>query len=255
MSLVRSRLDYRPLLIAHRGDSADYPENTRSAFQAAIRAGVDAIELDVRLSADQKTVICHDANLYRFGGPRTSVRKLTLVAMQKIDIGSWRGKECRGQYVMTLDDALMLCKKVVVCIELKASAGKGASLYHRRLVSAVIKVIRAQKAEKRVQLLCFNANVLQSCAQYAPNVPRVRNCERLPQNVDRWLVNQQGCYAVCFDQRLVTVTLVAAAQERGLRVYSYTANTKSVVDQLLRCGVDGILSDRPAWLVQAVRKR
>jgi len=245
---------YQPWAIAHRGDSANYPENTRMAFRSALAAKVNAIELDVRLSRDGVPLICHDANLSRYGGSRQSIRVMTAQAVCAVDVGRWKSPRFAGETIMTLSAALTLCRDAVVCIELKATAGRGAASYHTRLVKAVIAVVHQERAQHRVRFLCFNAGVLQLCARYAPAIKRVRNCEWLPRDYDAWLKRQQGCAAVCFDRRLVTVNVVAAAQAQGILVYAYSANDKNSVDQLLRCGVDGILSDRPGWLVSYVRK-
>ena len=253
MNKRNRNLEHQTWAIAHRGDSADFPENTRIAFQSALKAGVQAIELDVRLSYDGVPLICHDATLARYGGTQQSFRSMTASAITTVDVGRWKSPAFTGETVMTLAQALTLCRKVMLCVELKATAGRGAAAYHRRLVQAVIAVVEQARAQQRVQLLCFHPGVLLLCTRYAPNIARVRNAERLPQNVNAWLDRQTACVAVCFDQRLVTVNLVAAARDRGLSVYAYSANDKTSANHLLRCGVDGILSDRPGWLVSHLR--
>ncbi len=244
----------QPWAIAHRGDSASYPENTRSSFRSALAAKVNAIELDVRLSRDGVPLICHDANLSRYGGSRQSLRMMTAKQACAVDGGRWKSLEFSGQTLMTLSEVLRLCRDVVVCIELKATAGRGATSYHGKLVKAVIAVVKKERAQHRVQFLCFHSGVLRLCARFAPDIPRVRNCERLPHDYAAWLKLQQGCVAVCFDRRLVTVNVVAAAQAVGLLVFSYSANDKNAADHLLRCCVDGILSDRSGWLMSYLRK-
>jgi glycerophosphoryl diester phosphodiesterase len=248
------KLTDQPWAIAHRGDSDRYPENTRSAFRSALTAKVNAIELDVRLSSDDVPLICHDANLSRYGGSRQSIRNMTAKQVCAVDVGRWKSPKFSGETILTLSEVLKLCRDVVVCIELKATAGRGATSYHAKLVKAVIAVVQQERAQHRVRFLCFHAGVLRLCARFAPGILRVRNCERLPRDYVTWLKQQEGCAAVCFDRRLVTVNVVSAAQALGLLVYSYSANDKIAADHLLRCGVDGILSDRSAWLVSYLQK-
>ena len=248
------KLTDQPWAIAHRGDSASYPENTRSSFRSALAAKVNAIELDVRLSRDGVPLICHDANLSRYGGSRQSIRMMTAKQACAVDVGRWKSPKFSGETLMTLSEVLKLCRDVVVCIELKATAGSGAASYHAKLVKAVVAVVQQERAQHRVQFLCFHPGVLRLCARFAQDIHRVRNCERLPRDYAAWLKRQQGCTAVCFDRRLVTVNLVATAQALGLLVFSYSANDKNAADHLLRCGVDGILSDRSEWLVSYLRK-
>jgi glycerophosphoryl diester phosphodiesterase len=79
----------KPLIIAHRGASALAPENTFAAFQKAIDAGADGIELDVRLSKDGVPVVFHDSTLKRLAKIERSVAEFTAAELNKIDVGSW----------------------------------------------------------------------------------------------------------------------------------------------------------------------
>ena len=242
-----------PLIVAHRGDSADYPENTRAAFAAALAAKVDGIELDVRLSRDDVPLICHDDTLARFGGTTRSLRKLSATQIRAVDVGSWKNRCFADERVPTLDETLVQCRRTTLCIELKATGGRGRTAYHRRLVRAVVAAITKQGAAKRVRILCFDSGVLTEVARVAPHLLRVRTCERRPRNLARWLDDQPGLHAACFDRRILTATVVDTCHARGVQVFSWTANDASAANRLRRLGVDAILSDRPGWLVRHLR--
>lgn len=242
-----------PLIVAHRGDSADFPENTCVAFAAALAAKVDGIELDVRLSRDGVPLICHDDTLARFGGTTRSLRKLSAAQIRAVDVGSWKNRCFADERVPTLDETLVQCRRTTLCIELKATGGRGRTAYHRRLVRAVAGVIAKHGATKRVRMLCFDGGVLAEVARVAPHLPRVRNCERLPTDLARWLADQPGLHAACFDRRILTKTVVDTCHAHGVQVFSWTANDASTADRLRRMGVDVILSDRPGWLVKHLR--
>jgi glycerophosphoryl diester phosphodiesterase len=242
-----------PLIIAHRGDSADYPENTRAAFSAALAAKVDGIELDVRLSADGVPLICHDETLARFGGTTRSLRKLSAAEICAVDVGSWKHPRFADERVPTLDEVLLQCRRTMLCIELKATGGRGRTPYHRRLVRSVVAAITKQRATERVRILCFDGGVLAEVARVAPQLLRVRNCARLPRNLTRWLADQPGLHAACFDRRIVTPAVVATCHAQGVQVFSWSANDAPAADRLRRLGVDEILSDRPGWLVRHLR--
>ena len=77
-----------PLIIAHRGASAVAPENTIAAFEAAIAAGADGIEFDVRLTRDGVPVVIHDETLYRTHGVRRRVGDMTLSELNKSNVPS-----------------------------------------------------------------------------------------------------------------------------------------------------------------------
>jgi glycerophosphoryl diester phosphodiesterase len=241
---------HQPLVIAHRGDSADHPENTPVAFAAALAAEVDGIELDVRLSRDGIPLICHDDTLARFGGTTRSLRTLSAARIRAVDVGSWKHARFADQRVPTLDEALVQCRGTLLCIELKATGGRGRTVYHRRLVRTVAAAIVRRRAAGRVCILCFDAGVLREVARVAPHLPRVRNCERLPGDLERWLDGQPGLHAACFDHRILTRKVADACHARGIRVFGWSANDAPTADRLRRLGADAILSDRPGWLVR-----
>ncbi len=239
--------------MAHRGDSADYPENTRAAFAAALAAKVEGIELDVRLSRDGVPLICHDDTLARFGGTTRSLRKLSAAQIRAVDVGSWKQPRFTDERIPTLDETLVQCRRTTLYVELKATGGRCRTTYHRRLVRAVAAAITKSGAAKRVRILCFDGGVLAEVARVAPHLLRVRNCERLPKDLARWLADQPGLHAACFDRRILTKVVVDTCHAHGVQVFSWTANDAPAADRLLRLGVDAILSDRPGWLVQHLR--
>lgn len=243
-----------PLMVAHRGDSAEFPENTRAAFAAALAAKVDGIELDVRLSRDGIPLICHDDTLARFGGTTRSLRKLSAAQIRAVDVGSWKHPRFAKERVPTLAATLIQCRRTTLCIELKATGGRGRTAYHRRLVQAVVEAIAKCGAAKRVRILCFDGGVLAEVARIAPRLPRVRNCERLPRNLQRWLDDQPGLHAACFDRRILTQTVVDTCHALGVQVFAWSANDAAAAERLRRMGVDAILSDRPGWLVRYLRR-
>jgi glycerophosphoryl diester phosphodiesterase len=234
--------------IAHRGDSLHAPENTVAAFTQAVDAGADAIECDIRLSRDGIPFICHDATLKRFGGSTRSVRTMTVAELRQHDVGAWKNERFRGEKIITLRELLRQFPTTTWCLEIKATAGRGAKTYHRQLVRAVIDEIRHAKMNNNVFILCFHPGVLALVHQLAPALRTVRNCEKLPRNRRAWLEQQRAHAAVCFDRRLVDQELVVHAHACGLHVFAYSANNKATANSLQKCGVDGILSDAPYFL-------
>ena len=85
--------------IAHRGDSSSAPENTIAAFEAAVAAGSDLIEIDVRLAADGVPVIMHDATALRTAGIDAEVAATPSGALGAADAGSWFGPAFAGAAV------------------------------------------------------------------------------------------------------------------------------------------------------------
>ena len=123
----------RPV-VAHRGDSAHAPENTMAAFERAVRLGAEALEFDVRLTADGVPVVHHDATLDRTTDAAGPVRARTIAELRSVDAGArytpdggrtvpFRG---RGVRVPTLDEVLGAWPHTPVLIEIKESDASGA---------------------------------------------------------------------------------------------------------------------------------
>src|SRR5438093_10081888 len=111
----------RPMVVAHRGASADESENTIAAFEAAIAAGADAVEFDVRMTADRVAVVMHDPDVSRTTDGSGLVRDLALADLRRLRIGLRSGG---AEPIPTLDDALAcLSGRIAVDVEIKNVPG------------------------------------------------------------------------------------------------------------------------------------
>lgn len=93
-------------IIAHRGASADAPENTLAAIQLAWQQGADAAEIDVQLTADGQLVAIHDDTMLRTGGADWAVKNHTLAELKTLDVGSWKSPQFTGERIPTLAEVL-----------------------------------------------------------------------------------------------------------------------------------------------------
>lgn len=121
MNYWRQSKDY-VYVAAHRGDCARYPENTIPAFRAALEAGVDQVETDVRVTKDGELVLIHDATVDRTTNGTGKVCDYTLAELRTLDAGSHKGEEFRGVQIPTLREFLELVKDhptITLDIELK----------------------------------------------------------------------------------------------------------------------------------------
>lgn len=122
-------------IIAHRGASADAPENSLSAMKLAWEQGADAIELDLWLSKDGKLIVFHDADTKRIGGVDRKITEYTAEEAAQIDIGKWKGEKFAGEKLPALEPILATVpagKRVV--LELKSG---------KEVVPEFVRVIRA----------------------------------------------------------------------------------------------------------------
>ena len=224
-----------PLIIAHRGASAEKPENTLGAFQRAIALKADGIELDVQLSCDGVPVVFHDTDLRRLTRQRGRLTAKAWPELQKFRIlGSKEG-------IPSLLDVLKSTRgRIVVQIELK----RGVT------VAPVIAVIKKARAASWVILASFKQNLLRDAAELAPTIPRMVIAEGrgLRSSLLRRLKACDAC-GVSINHRAVREADYARYfQIRGFVVWCWTVNDAATAGRLTGWGIDGLVGDNPALL-------
>jgi len=114
--------------IAHRGLSAEAPENTLAAFRAAVKKGFKHIEVDVQKTADGIFVLLHDDTVDRTSNGSGNVSEMTYAQLNALDFGAWFGAEFAGEKIVTLDEFIVFCKCAGVrpWVELKNTAYSNA---------------------------------------------------------------------------------------------------------------------------------
>ena len=153
-----------PWIICHRGYHAKYPENTLAAFEAAIEAGADMIELDVMLSNDRKLVVIHDAILDRTSNGKGSVANLTLAELKQLDAGSWFDTKFADQQIPELSEVLDLVNgRAYVNIEIKSNAyepGHPTDAIEKQ----VVDLLRQKDLLATSMVSSFDVNILEQIA-------------------------------------------------------------------------------------------
>ncbi|HET7583540.1 MAG TPA: glycerophosphodiester phosphodiesterase family protein [Gemmatimonadaceae bacterium] len=252
---VLLELDAHPV-IGHRGAAMHAPENTLPSFAAAVEAGVDAIELDVHVTADGIPVVIHDATLDRTTDRRGAVAALTLAQVQEADAGAhftvdggrtfpWRG---RGVRVPTLDEVLAAFPGVPVALEVKTPQAQGAI---RRLLEARGEAGRCVVAASAASALAaFRAApfLLGACQRDTLRLLLGALLHRPPRAVPyRALFLPEHHRGI----PIVTPRLVAAARALGCPVHVWTVDTVPRAARLWEAGVAGIVSNDPGTIIAA----
>ena len=238
------------VVCAHRGASADEPENTLVAARAAMATGITLIECDVHLSADGVPVVLHDATLDRTTDLCGPVVARTAAALAVADAGGWRRADRAGEPLPTLAALLRCCRgRAGVLVELKPDAASGSGL-----VEAVAAVVAAEKVDDAVALLAFDHRHLVLAASVAPSLPRVALVGSAPTDPSALLRAAAACAlgpaAHCVDSRLVT-----AVHDVEAAVVTWTVDDPADAIRLAEQGVDVIVSNRPATVATALRAR
>jgi len=238
-----------PWVIAHRGASADFLENTVPAFDAALAAGADAIELDVQRSRDGVAMVWHDRTLRHAGLPRRRVAGLTAKELGRLQAGAARGARFPGIPIPTLDEVLgRYGGQIPLLLEIKLRGGRPAMARHRTLAGEVADQVARRGLLGATYILSFGAYALAAARQVVPDLRCVLNMDRTPRIGGSLRKHFEGLFAVCVNIRALRPDFVRAAHDLGRPVLVFTCDTPPEVDRCLAAGVDGIVSNRPAWL-------
>ncbi len=244
-----------PKLIAHRGASHDFPENTICAFDEALKTSVDGIEFDVQLTHDQVPVIFHDYTVHRIGGGRHPIANFDLSQIQAMDAGIWFGNAFHGKKIPTFDDVLSrYAGKTELFIEIKDHEKFSEHRRRATLIQKVIEGVHKFSLEHHSFILCFSLDVLKIVHNIAPNLRCILNLSRLPRLTFQVKNDYSFLSGVCVRMTTLKPSFVELFHQNNQKVFTYTCNTPQIVEQAIQCNVDGIISDKPSWLVHYIQK-
>lgn len=240
-----------PKILAHRGASADAPENTLPAFRLALEQGADGLELDVWRCATGEVVVHHDADARRTGGAALRIQRAALRELRALDVGAWKDARFRGERIPLLAEVLEALPDVLVNVELKSDR-----LPDLGLPGAVARVLRAAGAAERCVLSSFDPILLLAARAAVPEVPRAVLFDRGRAWALRMAVTARAADAEGVHPRAQVVTSERMARWRrsGLAVRPWTVDDVREVERLARLGVDAIVTNRPAAALTAARR-
>lgn len=143
------------VVIAHRGEHLRHPENTIAAFQAAVEAGADFLELDVRTTSDGKLVLMHDESVERMTNGKGLIGNLTFDEIRKLEVGLKMGPQFAGTRVPTFDEALGFARgKIGIYVDSKRiSAGDAVAAIERQEMQDHVVIYGGAKYLKEVSAL------------------------------------------------------------------------------------------------------
>jgi glycerophosphoryl diester phosphodiesterase len=223
---------------AHRGASGTHPENTVAAFEEAVRLGAEMLEFDVRRTADGKFVIMHDPTVDRTTSGQGPVAALTFDEIRALDAGE-------GQAVPTLDEAMAYVDRMMLNIHLYPETPGD--------VDAMTEVLLGRFASGSIYDRAFvaseNETVLNRLHQSDPRIRLCNLCHHAQPNYVELALTAVPCQVLQPTNGNVTTDLVAAAHAQGLKVNVFYADDEPEMKRLIDCGVDGILTNYPARLL------
>ncbi len=238
----------RPAIFAHRGASAQAPENTLAAFELALAQQADGVELDAKLAADGHVVVIHDPTVDRTTGSHGRVSALSLAQLRALDAGSFFSEKYRGEKIPTLEEVFeALGKRMFINVELT-----NYSTPRDHLVETVCMLVKRFGLQKNVIFSSFFASNLSKARAYLPDVPG-----GLLAFQGFW-----GAWARSFgfafgryqalhpNLRDVTPQQVQRVHRLERRIHVWTVDAAEAMRRLFAWGVDAIITDDPQLAVQ-----
>ena len=260
-SIITLEQQKRPWVVAHRGYRAKYPENTLAAFEAAISVEADMIELDVCLTRDRVPVVIHDKALDRTTDGKGLVSEHTLAEIQKLDTGSWFNAEFKEESIPTLEEVMLKIRgRITVNIEIKPESFE-APAPADAIETQVCKLVEMLGMADSVLISSFEHFFFARIQRWYREQKkltalRVAPLQEAPidDEIAVALCRRQKAYSYHPDESLVTRSLIQMLKADGYQIFPYTINDEKRMEQLIRWGVSGIISDEPERLVKVIRR-
>ncbi len=232
----------RPMVVAHRGFSGRFPENTLRSFREALQLPIDAVELDVRRTKDGVLVVIHDPTVDRTTNGRGRVADLTWDELQRLDAGAWKGSEFVGERIPRLEEVLKLIDGcVVVFVEIK-EVGTEAD---------IVATLGRLDAFDWVKIGSFYPSAIATVRQLAPNLPcSLIGGAKVGESNETFKAFVQealrcGANSVTVNYPALTPERIRYCHQRGLFVGTWTVNNAELAEKMTAMGVDAIASDFP----------
>jgi glycerophosphoryl diester phosphodiesterase len=234
-------------IIAHRGASADAPENTLAALRLARQQDAVWAEVDVKLTHDNVPILMHDDTLERTSNGHGAVATIDYAAISQLDAGGWKNPNFTNEHIPTLEQALTLAAAIDLRLnlELKPCPDRAAITATR---TCEIASTHWPKNLPPPLLSSFVPECLQVAQQLLPDWPRALIVEG---TFTDWGAAQKkyALQGLVINQQAISATLVAEVHSYGGQLLAYTVNDRVKSRDLQALGVDALFTDHPAELL------
>ena len=254
----------RPQVVAHRGSSAEKAEHTLGAYVTALEEGADALECDVRLTADGHLVCVHDRDLRRTAQQRRLVSSMELAELEQLDVASWKRPwadlddeapdvDLELDTVLTLRRLLQTVadysRPVELAIETKHPT-RYAGLVERRLVE-VLDDFGWADAGSPIRVMSFSWVALRRIRRQAPGLRLVYLMESpMAWASSRPFAEPDWIAGPGIELLHKHPDLIRRIRKAGTELNVWTVNTEADLELCLEHGVSAVITDRPAMMLE-----
>lgn len=233
----------RILVIGHKGASLITPENTIRAFQKAIDLEADLIEFDIHLSKDGEIVIIHDINTLNTSGYNGLVRNMTLNELKQLDFGE-------GEKIPTILELIDIAKgKIGLIFEIKAQG----------ITEKLAKIISKEALISQSIISSFSFKELMNFQKHEPNVKiglllseALKSKRIIKKRIQKAIINQ--FYSIHPHYNIIDNDIIEFCHENNLKIFAWTVNDEKDMKNLVKMGIDGIMTDDIQLLKKIIKK-
>ena len=235
----------RMIVMAHRGASADSPENTRIAVQTAVESGADYAEIDVHQTKDGEIILLHDETLDRTTSEKGYVWDFTWDEIRRLDAGSWFGDEFQGEPVPSLEEIIRFSTgRIKLNIEIKISREEPD------IVSKVVTIIHNYDFEDDCIVTSFDREAVEKIKEIDH---RIKTGFIFGKDYPEGVFTGSWEVLSC-NYKVVDKEFVKKAKKNKKKVYVWTVDEKSEMLRLIDLKIDAIITNKPKYLVKVLRE-
>lgn len=247
-------LKNKDLIIAHRGESQDAPENTLAAVNLAWDRGATAVEIDIQLTKDNKIVVIHDTDTFRVSGVKKIIKNSNFNDLSLLDIGTFKGEQFRNERIPLLKDVLKtIPENGKLIIEIKSN--------QKILEELKLVLSQSELNASQIEIIAFNLKTLATAKiimpqyhmlwlldldYYQPRRIFQINKQKIIQKVKKHNFDGVNVWA----GKILNEDFIKTFKKEGLYVYTWTVNEYDKAKLLLEAGIDGITTDKAEWMTK-----
>jgi len=236
------------LIIAHRGESFDAPENTLASINLAWERDDDAVEIDVQMTKDKKIVVIHDKSTLRTGGTFKRIASNYYSGLTKVDVGLFKGTKFNNEKIPLLDEVIdSIPEGKILFVEIKTD---------EKIVKPLVSLLANKNIKpSQIKFIGFGLNTMKLIKQLIPQFEvywitgksKYKNTNKLKAVINK--CKSAGLNGLDVEAgKYLNEDVIQLVKKNGLKIYTWTVDDPVRGKQLLAAGINGITTNRASWM-------
>ncbi len=236
------------IIIAHRGESYDAPENTLASINLAWERNADAVEIDVQLTKDEKIIVIHDRTTLRTGDKYKRIASNNYDELLKIDVGKFKNTKWKDERIPLLDEVIdTIPKNKILFIEIKSDGN---------ILKPLKKLIKQKNMDPvQIKFIGFDINTMKLIKDSLPKFESYWIVEgkyyRGKSSLEETIAKSKSTGLDGLDvkaKKYLSKEVIQTVENSDLKIYTWTVDDPARAKQLYLDGIDGITTNRAGWL-------